>query len=102
MRLGNTLDRDKETLPSRVIVERKLEDLLAGRISPEVVAQWARPYALGDYAEYADITDTPSWEALTALAMCDGKHSNGEYMYDKSSYLLWLERLRASPAKPKQ
>lgn len=94
------MERSEEKLPPRSVVERKLEDLLADRVTPEAAAEWARPYALGDVAENADLTDIPSWDALSSLAMCDGKHSNGSYMYDKVSFRAWLEQLRASPAKP--
>lgn len=94
------MDRSEEQLPPRSIVERKLEELLAGRITRETVAEWARPYALGDVAEHADLTDIPSWDALSSLAMCDGKHSDGNYMYDKVSFRAWLEQLRAAPSRP--
>lgn len=94
------MDRSEERLPPRRIVERKLEDLLAERITQEAAAEWARPYALGDVAEHAELTDIPSWDALSSLAMCDGKHSDGSYMYDKASFRAWLEQLRATPSRP--
>lgn len=95
------MDRSEEELPPRSIVERKLEDLLAGRITPEAAAEWARPYALGDVAERADLTDIPSWEALTSLAMSDVKDpDDGGYLYNKVSFRAWLEQLRAAPSRP--
>lgn len=94
------MGRSEERLPPRSIVERKLRDLLADRITREIAAEWARPFALGDVAEHADLTDIPSWDALSSLAICDLKHSNGGYMYDKASFRAWLEQLLASPVKP--
>ena len=96
-----TLGRSEEKLPPRSVVERKLEDLLAEKVTREIVSAWARPYALGDVAEHEDVTDIPSWEALTSLAMCDVKDPNdGGYLYNKASFRAWLEQLRAAPSKP--
>lgn len=95
------MDRSEEPLPPRSMVERKLEDLLADRITPEEAAKWARPYALGEIAERTDPTDIPSWESLSSLAMCDVKDpDDGGYLYNKVSFRSWLEQLRAAPFKP--
>lgn len=100
MRWENSLDRS-EQLPARSVIELKLEDLLAGRISREEVAGWARPYALGEKAEREDPKDIPAWEALTSLAMSDTKDpDDGGYLYNNTSFRSWLEQLRASPTKP--
>lgn len=95
------MDRSERSLPSRAIVDRKLEDLLADRITREQAAAWAQPYALGKVSEQAELTDMPAWEALSSIAMCDTKDpKHGEYLYNKISFRAWLEELRAAPAKP--
>ena len=94
------MNQGEGSLPPRNVIERKLEDLLADRMTRETVAAWASPFALGEVAEKSDLTDIPAWDALTSLAMCDGRHSDGSYMYDKASFRAWLEQLRASPFKP--
>ena len=90
--------RAEDSLPSRAAVVQKLEDLLADRISRETAAAWARPFALGEVGEPADVDDMPAWDALSSIAMCatkDPKH--GEYLYNKVSFRSWLEELRVSP-----
>lgn len=85
-----------EQFPARSAVERKLTDLLEGRISRSEAAAWAWPLVADNQPR---VTDFAAWDALTSISMCDGKHPDGTCMYDKVSFRAWLEQLRAAPVK---
>jgi len=85
----------REEFPARRLVERKLVELLEEKISRPDAAAWAWPLVENDDRR---VTDFAAWEALQSISMCDGKHPDGRYMYDKASFRSWLEQLRASPA----
>lgn len=87
-----------EIFPARLDVERKLLELLEGKMRREEVTAWAS--RLLERAENVRVTDSGAWSALSSLAMCDGKHSDGSYMYGKASFRAWLEQLRAAPSRP--
>jgi hypothetical protein len=89
------LGPDKGSFPERRVVEERLQGLLDERLTREEVAAWAWPFV---EQPHPPVTDFPAWDALESLAMCDGRHDNGNYMYDKVSFRAWLEQLRASPA----
>lgn len=89
-------DRSESEFPQRNLVEKRLEDLLHDRITREEAAAWAWPLVSEDHPR---LTDIPAWDAVTSLSMCDGRHSSGDYMYDKVSFRAWLEQLRASAPK---
>lgn len=84
-----------EGFPPRGAVERKLQDLLSGRIAREGASAWAAELALEGHPR---VTDMAAWDALSALAMSDGKDADDDgYLYNNGSFLAWLEALRASP-----
>lgn len=82
-----------ERYPRRIAVERRLEALIAGRITPEEADEWAMPFVAKD-DEYPDVTDKPAWEALSFLSGCDMKDSNGDYLSGPASWKACLDALR--------
>lgn len=84
-----------EGYPPRGGVERKLQDLLTGRITREDASAWALELSADGHPR---VTDKAAWETLAALAMSDGKDPDDDgYLYNNESFAKWLEELRASP-----
>lgn len=86
-----------EAFPARVEVERKILELLEGRVSREDVTAWSN--RLLERTEGIGVTYSAAWSALSALVLCDGKQPDGSYMYNKASFRAWLEQLQAAPLK---
>lgn len=76
--------------PSRELVHQRLVDLLAGRATREVVADWAAKWI----REPATAVEDPVvWEALKELAGADLRVSPSEYLHSEPDYHAWLDKL---------
>jgi len=73
--------------PSREEVERKLLDLIAGRITREEASAWASPWA-GAYE--SGIEDEALEDALQGLYLADGPTIDRPYLYERVDFEKWL------------
>jgi hypothetical protein len=89
MRKESTLVQS-EQVPSREDVELRLNDLIAGRIRREPIADWAKQWILPD-APHVD--DPAVWRALTKLAAADMVTTDRPYLYGEEDFRDWLAEL---------
>jgi hypothetical protein len=77
--------------PSRVEVETRLLDLIAGRIGRDEATNWAMQW-IG--SSDPDIDDEVVWRALNNLAGADAPSTDRQFLFDQPDFQAWLEELR--------
>jgi hypothetical protein len=77
--------------PSREEVERKLLDLIEGRITREEASAWASPWVTADEP---GIDDEAVWDAVGALWAADGPTIDRPYLFGREDFEAWLTEFR--------
>jgi len=77
--------------PSAEEVERKLLDLVEGRITREEADDWAMRWVAADDA---GVDDDNIWEALRHLAGCSMPTTDRSYLYNRKDFEAWLADFR--------
>jgi protein-disulfide isomerase len=77
--------------PSREEVERKLQDLIAERITREDASAWA---SLWVTADNHGIEDDAVWDAVSALWGADGPANDRPYLFGPDDFGAWLAEFR--------
>lgn len=70
------------------MVREKFTDLLAGRLSPEQIHDWAATWVV---AFDGGVRDTVVWDALLALIGADSEVAVDEYLYSEVDYHHWFD-----------
>jgi len=84
----------KDIYPDRAVLQKMIEDLIAGRVTREGVTKWADGLRLeGDSHE---ISDFPAWEVLKKLCGADATAPDRPYLYVESDFYRWLKELKQS------
>ncbi|HEY4867488.1 MAG TPA: hypothetical protein VIK45_18455 [Candidatus Dormibacteraeota bacterium] len=81
--------------PNGQEVEERLIQLVAGRATPEEVADWALRWVVADHP---GIDDPHIWQAIGALAGADLKTGPSTYIHGQSDFQHWLDEFRAGLA----
>lgn len=76
--------------PSRDLLKARLLDLLAGRTTPEEIADWAVEWVRDPFP---DVHDPVVWEALRQMAGADLRVSPTAYLHGESDFHAWLDTL---------
>jgi hypothetical protein len=81
--------------PSRVEVEEHLAALAEGRLSPEEVSDWARPFVVDD-STHPTPMDWAVWQGLEALIGADLRVTPNDYLHGVADFEKWLADFRRS------
>ena len=81
--------------PVRAAVDRKLVELIEGRISRAEAEIWAQK--IWDNDEHVKVTDWPAWDAVKNLTAADLKDAPNDCAYELSDFVKWLDTLRQAP-----
>jgi hypothetical protein len=76
--------------PSKIEVEGKLCDLLAGKVLREEVADWASQWVR---MSNPSVQDPQIWTALERLSGADLISTDRPYLYDQQDFDAWLKDL---------
>jgi hypothetical protein len=77
--------------PTRDEVKQMLLDLIAGRRTPEEVADWASAKMAA--LESVHVRDLELWHLITTLSGADLMTEPGVYLHSELDYRDWLHRL---------
>lgn len=80
---------DQNAVPNRIEVERKLLDLIAGRIHRSSVADWANQFFKND----VEVADPKTWRAIVQMSGADLATTDRAYLHDERDFSAWLEEL---------
>ena len=82
-------------LPTRGEVERQLDALIQGRLTPEAASEWAKPFIVDDSTHPAEM-DVATWEAIKAIGGADLPTTDREYLHGVD-FMRWRQALRDAP-----
>jgi hypothetical protein len=80
------------TQPTKAEIIEKLQGVLEGTYSRELVGEWAVSYITND--DTIEIVDINAWHCLVDISSIDLMLSPTEYLYSNEDIKSWIEELK--------
>ena len=82
-------------VPTREGVAERMELLIAGQMSRDEIADWAKEFIFYDNPQiYPEVSDLVVFDMLTTLSGADSPSTDREFLYGEEDFVAWLSELR--------
>ncbi|WJY13395.1 hypothetical protein PCO82_12455 [Pectobacteriaceae bacterium CE90] len=78
------------TLPSRQMLKKIIQQLISGVVNRSQVSEWA--FSIIDNDEIR-VTDQVVWKTLECLGAVDLPSTDRDYLYGEDDFICWLKEL---------